>query len=179
MGKLWVNDGKLVLDSQGRLVVCDDCPCAETGTGAVGDTCVDCPEQFVVNLSGAYSPSCPTDPGFLCFDFQFNWTAATLTRSVTDECLWEKRLTRFISSPCDNYMWATLEWDGSTWEFVLECRRADNGAFVQTSVIYQASLTSCPTTSLIVTRVAGGTGRICCFSAVCCWPTTFTLNVVP
>jgi len=32
MSRLWVNDGRVVIDLSGRLVLCDECPC-ETGTG--------------------------------------------------------------------------------------------------------------------------------------------------
>lgn len=34
MSKLWLKNGKLLVDSSGRPIECDDCPCEETGCNA-------------------------------------------------------------------------------------------------------------------------------------------------
>lgn len=63
---LWMNDGSLVIDSQGRLVNCTDCPCEEEQTGtADGLVTVHCNSEVelpvtlfaeVVRLSNGSSP---------------------------------------------------------------------------------------------------------------------------
>lgn len=63
MSKLWVKDGKLVVDGSGKPIICDDCPCE--GASA----CTDCtefvawftasaPSSITVTVSG-YSGASP------------------------------------------------------------------------------------------------------------------------
>lgn len=59
---LWLQAGKLLIDSAGRLILCDECPCVEdvtgtgTGTGTfVEETCGNCvlnPHRWTLTVAG-------------------------------------------------------------------------------------------------------------------------------
>lgn len=69
--KIWMNDGRLVVDRTGKLVLCADCPCdVGTGTGGTGGTgtgtggtvsCGDCqiPTTVSVNISNVNNCQSP------------------------------------------------------------------------------------------------------------------------
>lgn len=50
MSKLWLSDGKLVMES-GKLVLCDDCPCTGTGTPTTCFICVGSDTSYWVSVS--------------------------------------------------------------------------------------------------------------------------------
>lgn len=86
MSKLWTNDGKLILDSSGRLVLCDDCPCTGTGTAypttpvVCGTTTKNVPTSLrgeIYDATGEFA--CLNGQALLYVHLLGTWRGATIT----------------------------------------------------------------------------------------------------
>ena len=84
--KLWFKDGKLMFDSEGKLIFCEECPC-ESGP----PTCASLPDTFVADnfefITRSWSnASCSGTPG------QETWILSkagiTIERQPGEPCKW-------------------------------------------------------------------------------------------
>lgn len=60
---LWLSGGGVVLDEQGRAVLCEDCPCDDAPPPPTTTTCNECPDgvaaaQYEVTFSGIANSGC-------------------------------------------------------------------------------------------------------------------------